>query len=275
MDLDTMSYAYGDTVWTDYYFAKNLQGDVLAVYAASDNTCVAAYTYDAWGNVLTTTGSMASTLGKDNPLRYRGYVYDTETTLYYINSRYYDPSVGRFISADALISTGQGLLGNNMFAYCRNNPVCRIDITGYADEEADLDGETKDDLFPDPMGGGGDGQPPTGTASGSSNGSGYSGYSVGGNNAGSQRYEFKSESDLNAHYEKHNGEFGNAFNSPQEYQDAANYVIENGEYVSSQNAYVKFYGMNGRANYAFVGMDRGHTYITTFHLKHVSQICFG
>ena len=76
---------------------------------------------------------MASTLGVHNPLRYRGYVYDNETELYYLQSRYYDPDVGRFINADAFASTSQGILGNNMFAYCRNNPVSRIDPSGTYD----------------------------------------------------------------------------------------------------------------------------------------------
>ena len=88
------------------------------------------YTYNAWGVLLSTTGSMASTLGVHNPLRYRGYVYDNETALYYLQSRYYDPDVGRFINADAFASTGQGILGNNMFAYCLNNPVNMIDPNG-------------------------------------------------------------------------------------------------------------------------------------------------
>lgn len=80
--------------------------------------------------MLSTTGSMANTLGGSNPLRYRGYVYDTETELYYLQSRYYDPELGRFLNADALVSTGQGLLGNNMFAYCNNNPSNYSDPSG-------------------------------------------------------------------------------------------------------------------------------------------------
>ena len=79
---------------TNYYYATNVQGDVTAILNTS-GTAVVQYTYDAWGKILTTTGSMASTLGTHNPLRYRGYVYDTETTLYYLQSRYYNPELGR------------------------------------------------------------------------------------------------------------------------------------------------------------------------------------
>lgn len=73
---------------------------------------------------------MATTLGVLNPLTYRGYVYDRETQLYYLQSRYYNPEVGRFLNADIYTSTGQGLLGNNMFAYCLNNPVRYADHSG-------------------------------------------------------------------------------------------------------------------------------------------------
>ena len=114
---------------TVYYYVTNLQGDVVALLD-STGAQVVGYTYDAWGRLLSTTGSKASTLGLYNPLRYRGYVYDRETGLYYLQSRYYNPTIGRFINADAFTSTGQGLLGNNMFAYCNNNPVCNADPTG-------------------------------------------------------------------------------------------------------------------------------------------------
>ena len=113
----------------DYYYTVNLQGDVTAILNTS-GTAVVEYTYDAWGNILTVTGSMADTLGAVNPLTYRGYVYDTETGLYYLLSRYYNPKTGRFLNADAFTTTGQGLLGNNMFAYCLNNPINRIDVDG-------------------------------------------------------------------------------------------------------------------------------------------------
>ena len=114
---------------TEYFYVKNAQGDVTGLVNAS-GTRVVTYTYDAWGNPLATTGSLAATLGAANPLRYRGYVYDTETGLYYLQSRYYNPGWGRFINADGYASTGQGIIGNNMFAYCGNNPVIRHDPTG-------------------------------------------------------------------------------------------------------------------------------------------------
>jgi len=112
-----------------YFYITNLQGDVVGILNSSGQVVV-QYTYDAWGNLLSTTGTMADTLGVLNPLRYRGYVYDTETGLYYLQSRYYDPEIGRFINADAFTSTGQGFTGNNMFAYCGNNPVTYEDDSG-------------------------------------------------------------------------------------------------------------------------------------------------
>ena len=89
--------------------------------------------FDSWGKLLSTSGSLASTLGKDNPFRYRGYVYDEETGFYYLQSRYYNPEVGRFISSDVLLSTGQGVLGHNAYAYCGNNPVMGYDPYGTFD----------------------------------------------------------------------------------------------------------------------------------------------
>lgn len=111
---------------TPYYYLKNQQGDVYKI-VDTNGTVVGSYTYDPWGKVIA-DGTMAEI----NPIRYRSYYYDSETQLYYLQSRYYDPELGRFINADALVSTGQGLTGNNMFAYCNNNPVCFFDTTGYA-----------------------------------------------------------------------------------------------------------------------------------------------
>ena len=114
---------------TTYYYVTNLQGDVIAILD-STGAAVVQYMYDAWGKLWETTGSMATTLGVHNPLRYRGYVYDPESSLYYLQSRYYDPELGRFINADIYPTTGQGLLGNNMFAYCNNDPTNHYDSDG-------------------------------------------------------------------------------------------------------------------------------------------------
>ena len=108
-----------------YYYILNLQGDVVMLVNASGAT-VASYEYDPYGKVISATGSMASI----NPLRYRGYYYDQETGMYFLQSRYYDPAICRFINADSFASTGQGILGYNMFAYCGNNPVVRDDPSG-------------------------------------------------------------------------------------------------------------------------------------------------
>jgi len=108
-----------------YYYVLNLQGDVVKLVDGG-GTSVASYAYDAWGNILTATGTMAQI----NPLRYRGYYYDTETGFYYLQSRYYDPVTHRFINADSYSSTGQGIIGYNMFAYCNNSPVIQADHTG-------------------------------------------------------------------------------------------------------------------------------------------------
>ncbi len=80
---------------------------------------------------------MANTVGLYQPFRYRGYVYDTETQLYYLQSRYYDTSTCRFISADVYLSTGQGVIGHNAFAYCLNDPVCLRDQSGSLPERND------------------------------------------------------------------------------------------------------------------------------------------
>ena len=112
---------------------------VALVDSAGDQ--VVGYTYDAWGKPLSITGSMKSTLGQYNPLRYRSYVYDRETGLYYLQSRYYNPTIGRFINADSLIDNSAGVVGYNLFAYCANNPIVYEDSSGHWVE-------TVFDLFP-------------------------------------------------------------------------------------------------------------------------------
>ena len=117
-----LTVTYNDTT---YYYVTNLQGDVIGIEDAAGNQ-VAHYTYDAWGNNLEISGWM----GTLNPLRYRGYVYDQETGLYYLESRYYDPATGRFLNADSYTATKQNIVGHNMFAYCENNPVTFQDSQG-------------------------------------------------------------------------------------------------------------------------------------------------
>ncbi len=119
-----------------YYYKKNLLGDIDRIYDANKNL-VAEYKYDAWGNhrVYTSGGiditenmSYNSSVAKLNPFRYRGYYYDTETGLYYLNSRYYDPSIGRFINADDIsYIQPTDINGLNLFAYCGDNPVMYTD----------------------------------------------------------------------------------------------------------------------------------------------------
>ena len=110
-------------------YLRNGQNDIVGLIDES-GVRVVEYIYDAWGKLISTTGTLATTLGADNPFRYRGYYYDTETSLYYLTTRYYDPEVCRFISADVYMSTGQGVLGGNMWAYCGNNPVNRYEVDG-------------------------------------------------------------------------------------------------------------------------------------------------
>ena len=118
-----------------YFYLLNLQGDVIGIYDGSGNVVV-RYTYDSWGKVISVTGSLADTVGVKNPLRYRGYYYDVETKLYYLQSRYYDPETCRFINADSLLVAGDDYIqGVNMFAYCQNNPVMYSDPSGRNQED--------------------------------------------------------------------------------------------------------------------------------------------
>lgn len=121
---------YAKDVWDIYWFNKNLQGDILGVYN-STGTQLVSYSYDPWGEVyIHYTSGGASTSAAKNSLMYRGYYYDKDLGLYYLISRYYDANIGRFISADGYVSTGQGLIGYNMYAYCGNNPIMMVDYGG-------------------------------------------------------------------------------------------------------------------------------------------------
>ena len=132
-----------------YYYITNLQGDVMYLVDGTGTT-VASYKYDPFGNIISQSGTMAEI----NPLRYRGYYYDADTGFYYLQSRYYDPAIGRFINADVYTSTGQGVLGNNMFAYCGNNPANRADPSGCAYVQIDYNLEGSVDRLFFVLGGG-------------------------------------------------------------------------------------------------------------------------
>jgi len=122
--------SYAEDVFDTYWYEKNLQGDIVAVYNQA-GTKLIAYNYDAWGNAsITYSNGGASTTATYNPFRYRGYYFDSESGFYYLNSRYYDPAIGRFISPDSYINANGDLLGFNMYAYCGNNPVMVYDPTG-------------------------------------------------------------------------------------------------------------------------------------------------
>ena len=113
---------------TLYTYRKNLFGDIIAIYQG--NTKVAEYAYDAYGNCRVITGSNIGTL---NPLRYRGYYYDSDLGLYYLQSRYYDPETGRFINADDVSYLDpESIHGLNLYAYCLNNPVMYVDPSGHS-----------------------------------------------------------------------------------------------------------------------------------------------
>ena len=119
---------------TPYYYQKNLQGDIVRICNVNGTT-VAQYTYSAWGEVYSITGSLASTVGQINPFRYRGYYYDTETGFYYVSSRYYDSEIGRWISPEPNVYSngfdiGSELIAHNVYAYCANNTVNSSDPTG-------------------------------------------------------------------------------------------------------------------------------------------------
>ena len=113
---------------TDYYYQKNIQGDILKVFNGN-GTLYAEYSYDAWGKCAIKTN--VSGIATINPFRYRGYYLDDETGLYYLNARYYDPEIGRFISADSIAYLApESINGLNVYAYCGNNPVMNVDPTG-------------------------------------------------------------------------------------------------------------------------------------------------
>lgn len=122
-------YSRGNEVDT-YYYILNQQGDVIRIVDTSGKT-VSEYTYNGWGEILNVSNAKDSEIGTLNPIRYRGYYYDSELNMYYLQSRYYDPVMKRMIASDDESLTADATLNNNnLFAYCDNNPVNRADVEG-------------------------------------------------------------------------------------------------------------------------------------------------
>ncbi len=130
-------YIKGNVAENKYFFTRNAQNDIVSVYRSSDSKLIGTYEYDLWGKPVSIT---ESTPGIDtdgiltkNPLRYRSYRYDAETGFYHLKSRYYDPNIRRFISADTVSAVTVEIIstnGDNLFAYCENSPVCFEDSNG-------------------------------------------------------------------------------------------------------------------------------------------------
>ena len=126
--------SYAEDVWDTYAFEKNIFGDVVAVYNADTGVKLISYTYGAWGDTVTSYhNGGSSTTATKNPYKYRGYYYDSDLAMYYLQTRYYDPAICRFINADIpeiIGVTFYSLTDKNLFAYCDNNPVMRVDPDG-------------------------------------------------------------------------------------------------------------------------------------------------
>ena len=122
---------YADDVWDTYWYVKNVQGDIVEIYSSAGVKLV-TYKYDAWGKTTVAySNNGASTTAVNNNLTYRGYYYDSDLSMYYLQNRYYDPAICRFISPDSLMSGTNGSLhGFNLYVYCFNNPISYTDSEG-------------------------------------------------------------------------------------------------------------------------------------------------
>lgn len=157
--LSGIQYKSANGSTTDYYVRCTLNGDVDQIYDTSGNL-LARYIYDSWGRTVSIlNGSGQEILTGDhiavvNPIRYRGYYYDGESDLYYLQSRYYDAKTGRYVNPDGYVYTGQDMQSGNMYAYCGNNPIINIDPTGsmYVRGARDVVGVDTQEFTPVPKG---------------------------------------------------------------------------------------------------------------------------
>lgn len=122
---ELLGFKYNDNI---YYYHKNIFGDIIGIFNDNYNE-IAKYDYDSWGNILSIEDISDQNIANINPFRYRSYYYDNETEMYYLNTRYYNPKTRRFINADVIL-TNQNFYANNLYIYCYNNPIFRIDNEG-------------------------------------------------------------------------------------------------------------------------------------------------
>lgn len=130
---DLIGFKYNDNI---YYYIKNAQNDIIGILDSSYNV-VAKYKYNSWGvntkitdNLGNDVSSNLNHIANINPFRYRSYYYDSETKLYYLNSRYYNPLWGRFLNSDGIVNSNNDIVSNNLYLYCSNNPISSIDTLG-------------------------------------------------------------------------------------------------------------------------------------------------
>lgn len=116
---------------TRYNYVRNAQNDIIGLLDSTGKRVV-SYKYNSWGKTVSITGTLAATVGQKNPFRYRGYYFDAESGMYYLQSRYYDPEIRRFISADdyGLLSASNTVYDKNLYAYGDGNPIIRLDASG-------------------------------------------------------------------------------------------------------------------------------------------------